>query len=1074
MMAIFVTLLAFSRGAAAVEARVEEGSDDRSAPSDACRGPQAELARYQDVYGHGALTFRHLIAVIPDPQDSAHAAYFDSVLEGVEEAVGSGTIRDDDEGTPETSYVRDRSWLPWPGNDPDKGKLKCWRERPGLLIFRPSIGTDKAPTLLLLLVGESPTWGVQVEQFDAAVDLIEKYDATYPAALDYERYKILGPTFSGSAASLGSVIASKLPPSASVRVASGTATHERVADWLSGESGARSGSARVSYASAVPTDRELESAMLCYLLERGGSCSADGRNGNIVMLAESLTAYGTSWQETSERTPPSRAGGVCERALSNDFESCVEHRKFPANLASIRLAYGALSDDSAQTRAPADARQARREKTSEMSDETAIEHDLALAEVLHELSREHTRFVGIAATDARDVIFLAQRIRKQLPDVRLFTYGFDIRYLHPAFAKSAMNGVLVAHAAPPSDLEHPSTSLENEMVRSVFLASQHLLTGRPLAPQTRVSLIGNGSLWHMEQQSLETPEARAAALTPPLAWDVVFWLSWVVLAASTIVLLAPWLADRTWIRGLAPPLSRRGFRTAGFLRHRGPAWSLFGRCEHADLQAEDACVSAALYSVVATVPAFMGFVLEEPTELWNPPKLPCFIVALSVAVAWGIALSRRRRPGWGPLLIALGTSVTSLSVLALSGVPLHEANLNLLSGGSAVMVVLAGLAIVALSLWCWRVRLRALDLQRFGVYAAGDRFVNMAPPIAEALAEGPGGSGLFETEQHLLRIVRSPWLNFIAVPATVHAALILTIAVPFAVRSPQTFEPGARNWLLIGFGCLALLPISANFSRVITTFVALRRVLRRVADPELLAAFGRLPPELARKLERQIAVSGSNIIELGHAVRCLEKLGRKQSELTKTSETVMRQFEGELRYEAGYAGSADGDRNTSRRALIVTTLFEAAREMRRLRTGASTELRQQFDDFHAALLAVFVARYVRYLRLFLPPLLIGSLLCVLMTSLYFIQPHQLISSLIFVWVAVEAITVLLVYTALDRDPVISAIGKTTAGSVDLSWGFVSRLVTWGLVPVATLLAAQYPEFAFWVSSISDTFLKGFR
>jgi hypothetical protein len=38
---------------------------------------------------------------------------------------------------------------------------------------------------------------------------------------------------------------------------------------------------------------------------------------------------------------------------------------------------------------------------------------------------------------------------------------------------------------------------------------------------------------------------------------------------------------------------------------------------------------------------------------------------------------------------------------------------------------------------------------------------------------------------------------------------------------------------------------------------------------------------------------------------------------------------------------------------------------------------------------------------------------------------------------------------------------------------LQRVIVWGVLPFASLLAAQYPEFAFWVSSIFDTVVKGF-
>jgi hypothetical protein len=63
---------------------------------------------------------------------------------------------------------------------------------------------------------------------------------------------------------------------------------------------------------------------------------------------------------------------------------------------------------------------------------------------------------------------------------------------------------------------------------------------------------------------------------------------------------------------------------------------------------------------------------------------------------------------------------------------------------------------------------------------------------------------------------------------------------------------------------------------------------------------------------------------------------------------------------------------------------------------------------------------------------------------------------------------------LDRDPVTSAIGKTTAGSVHFDMGFVMRTVSWGLIPLASLVAAQYPALGSFVSTLFKSVAKGFR
>jgi len=65
---------------------------------------------------------------------------------------------------------------------------------------------------------------------------------------------------------------------------------------------------------------------------------------------------------------------------------------------------------------------------------------LALGDMLRSLGEQRVRFAGIMATDARDVVFMANRIREQLPDARLFTLRADLTYLDERNAR-ALNGM---------------------------------------------------------------------------------------------------------------------------------------------------------------------------------------------------------------------------------------------------------------------------------------------------------------------------------------------------------------------------------------------------------------------------------------------------------------------------------------------------------------------------------------------------------------------------------------------------------------------------------------------------------
>src|SRR5262249_46770524 len=133
---------------------------------------------------------------------------FDLVLEGVEQAVSGDKSderaedrRDDhrDHIRP-ARYVRDHEWLPW--LDAAARAARCWEMRPGVILFRPLEGPGRPP-LAVLFVGETQTWGLRPAQFDDAIDLVRRVDG---AAGSSERpFLVLGPTSSGTAASLSAM-----------------------------------------------------------------------------------------------------------------------------------------------------------------------------------------------------------------------------------------------------------------------------------------------------------------------------------------------------------------------------------------------------------------------------------------------------------------------------------------------------------------------------------------------------------------------------------------------------------------------------------------------------------------------------------------------------------------------------------------------------------------------------------------------------------------------------------------------------------------------------------------------------
>ena len=138
------------------------------------------------------LKYEVFIATIPDPIDSGFAYMFQTHLQALRLGIEEG-LKD------KATYYRTQSWLPWHETVEAKKSLSepCRRELPGVVLFR---GQQENQAAVLLLVGETPTFGVHARAMNNALEIaaiLGKPETKRPGQIS-----ILGPTFSGSASSI--------------------------------------------------------------------------------------------------------------------------------------------------------------------------------------------------------------------------------------------------------------------------------------------------------------------------------------------------------------------------------------------------------------------------------------------------------------------------------------------------------------------------------------------------------------------------------------------------------------------------------------------------------------------------------------------------------------------------------------------------------------------------------------------------------------------------------------------------------------------------------------------------------
>lgn len=417
---------------------------------------------------------RALIATVPDPIDSGFVYFHERSVRAIELALER------------LGYLRDEEWTPWAGAHLPMGWGKekdeaCRRHVPGVIVFRGSTPTS-AKTLLLFVVGETPTHGVTEGAMFEAARLARLATSAAPES----ELAIVGPTFSGSAASMATAIVgdarSTTPrqieaPSAPlrVRIVTGSASRKSVATALAAQLPQPSREPMlwalrappphtprldVSFTSTAISEETAEDLFFAWLATHEGWGPGPRDFASVAVLAEAGTAFGVG-------SGPWDGGNSRVWAQVARFE-------FPRGVSDMRVRYeraekvGAKDDggkEGARKKVPSVAlevvleeRLQRRPEDQAFSPKSVSARDLVLQGQLEEIARRQVRFLVLRATDPADVLFLAQRVRDLSPDVRLVLIDNDVLFQHPKF-RHMLRGSYVVTPYPflgQGAFRHPS------------------------------------------------------------------------------------------------------------------------------------------------------------------------------------------------------------------------------------------------------------------------------------------------------------------------------------------------------------------------------------------------------------------------------------------------------------------------------------------------------------------------------------------------------------------------------------------------------------------------------------------
>jgi hypothetical protein len=996
---------------------------------------------------------RFMVALVPAPPDPR----LDQALDAIQR--GFANAKDNDPSAPEVfpprpdDYLIDRIWLPWAGAETAKGTIS--QQAPGIMLFR---GSKPRSIGLVFLVLETSKRGIQKDALRAALDLI----ADLQGVTLESRVSILGPSFSGSVESLRLALLSWRQSGGDrlqFQAASGSATASGLEEIFRDEM-------NVPFCRTVLPDDWLHDRALGFLSRQMG-----WDPGKIVLLTEDDTSYGQSLLKAGEKSHG--------RTVLITFPSHISDLRNAWEVEQKAQKQVALETPLQTERRVLDMDLAGREQVGDLvptfSPLTTLSSDMVLSNLLETIAREGARYVGIVATDVKDKLFLAEKIRKFSPDVVLFTLDNNLLYAHPKYAQT-MDGMLVFSSSPlftegapwlPASRKDGQggqrRQFSGEYQQGVFEAVRYLLGATPVPAQAWISAVGNGSLWPIA--GLTVPQAfgketglcgadKEAGGAPPGKVsterggngfagkdDLQILLVAVILGLLAIGLNRKALLEEIQGAKLDYVPGNRRLLTLGAVLLAAAAGFLLA---------------------VGSIPLWSRIFLPAPPVAWEPAQW-AYLLALAGAYALLVRNAARAAHGDSMSLIAaiawalgglLGFALLALGVwrFCVPGdqIQFFHLRARALSSGLSPLVSLAVVG-GAIYSWIWSELVRRRLMARLAtdcpLEALCDPATAGSMPILESFRDLltrtlPAGYG--------------PW------------ALMLIAFVPPVSLLWWTVQPigetrGYGRFFVV-FLAVAFALSALSFYRFVRLWRGTLRILHRLDDasPAVAKAFEEISEELDW---RPIKSFGWQIPPFRTLVLSVYKLRA----LVEANKVVVE----------GYPDSLD---------IPLKAMFEhernggSAREIENrnaigaLFAQACLELRSQIADPEVRrFLALRVAAYLRYVFAHMRNSLIGGLACGLLAlvgvTAYVFEPKHFISLAGWLGLGIAVTLTIWIFLQMDRNPTLSRIGNTTPGQVTFDRVFLTKLLTYAGIPILGLIATQFPQVGRMLGTLTSQLLR---
>ncbi len=363
-------------------------------------------------------------------------------------------------------------------------------------------------------------------------------------------------------------------------------------------------------------------------------------------------------------------------------------------------------------------------------------------------------------------------------------------------------------------------------------------------------------------------------------------------------------------------------------------------------------------------------------------------------------------------------------------------------------------------------------------------------------ADDLGGAGFERAQKDIDRALRHPFTGF----PTLLGWLWIAPSAALWLRWLPTFEGTRFDWGFTIAFFLGSLGVVLAFAQTFAVWAQINWLLRRLASHPMVEAYTTLPERVSRGVrdsmyayspsvpDHELALEGWHALARKYrgavqeaivgrlelsAPLATELSGAMTTELHLADEALARALEGGYRGDTVAVRGALVDRFARLTAVLARVLTRAWREGK-IAKRSSKEESPQDGAWHKpsgdpvtpwlagaeGLVAIQVTTYLgqafRHLRNFLGFVTVGLLLILLTVPSYPFQPQRLLT--MFAWVLVLMIVTGALYVSvqMNRSQVLSYITGSKANALTFDRTFVLALITYGAIPVFSLLATFFP------------------